>query len=165
MTGHGQKLLDGMVMQLLCNWGLKRCWMTVTTIWKQTWKSSSVSPLWGTDNAPCWLLGGVWSNSLIGCFYWRSPQTFHRLPNSSAKWDCLKSINFSFLLRFPLYPPCPRAQTLLPLLACVHSSAGTSALSDASLPCFCHMQTSVYSFLILSPWKVKVANVLFYGQL
>lgn len=135
--------------QILCNWGLKRCWMTVTTVWKQIQKSSSASPLWGTDNAPGWLLGGVWLNSLIGCFYWRPVQTSHHSLNSSAKWNCLKSITFFFLLRFPSCPPCPHAQTQLPMLGCVHSSGGTSALSDASLLRLLHMEAFV-PFLFLA---------------
>lgn len=165
MTGHGQKLLDVMIMQFLCEFGFKRCWMNVTTIWKQTWKSSSVSPLWGNDNAPCWLLDGVWSNSLTGCFFWRSLQLFHCCPNSSAKWDCLKSINFCFLFRFPSSPPCPHVQAELPMLGYIHSSAGVSVLSDASLPCLWRMQTSVCFFLIINFWKVKVANMVFHGRL
>lgn len=111
-----------------------------------------------------WLLGGVWSNSLIGCFYWRSLQTFNCLPNVSTKWDCLMSINF-FPLMFPSCPYCSYAQSQLPMLRCIHSSAGTSALSNASLPCLWHGQAFVCSFLTFSPWKVKAANVLFYGCL
>lgn len=158
MTGPGQKLLDGMVMWLLYNWELKRCWMTVTTIWKQTLKCSNVSSLWGTDNTPCWLLGGVWLNSLIGCFYWRSLQTFHHLPNFSAKWDCLQLINFSFLLTFHSCPPHPHAQTQLLILGCIHSSSGMRAPSDASL---LSSYASFCMFLIFCLWKMKVANALF----
>lgn len=165
MTGHGQKLLDVMIMQFLCEFGLKGCWMNVTTIWMQTWKSFSVSLLWENDNARCWFLNDVWSNSLLGYFYWKSLQPCHCFPNSHAKWDCLKSINLCFIFRFPSSPLCPPVQAKLPMLGCVHCSADVSVLSDASLPCLWHMQASVCFFLIISLWKVKVANVVFHGDL
>lgn len=165
MTGPGQKLRDVMIMQFLCEFGLKRCWMNVITIWKQTWKSFSVSLPWGNDNALCWFLNGVWSNSLTGCFYWRSLQPYSFFPNSPAKWVCLKSINFCFLFRFPSSPLCPPVQAKLPMLGRVHSSADVSVLSDASLACLWPMQASVCFFLISSLWKVKVANMVFHGDL
>ena len=133
--------------------------MTVTTLWKQKWKSCSASSLWGADSTPCWLLGGVCSNSLIGCFCWRPLWIVHRLSNSSAKWDCLKSINCCFLLRFPSCPPCPQCpDPTLPMLGYVHSTVGTSALSDASLHFIRRMQAFVCSFLTFSLWKVKVVK-------
>lgn len=144
-----------MVAQFPFNWVLKRCWMAVATTWKQIWKTFTASPLCGADNIPCWLLDDIWLNSLIRCFYWRPLWTFHCLSNSSAKWDCLESINSSFLLMFPFGPSPLVYPDQLTVLGSIHSWVGMSDLQDTSLCCPWCVCVFGHSFLICSLWKVR----------
>lgn len=144
---------DGMVAQFSCNWGLNMCWMAVATTWKLIWKTFSASPLCGADNTHCWLLDDIWLNSLR-CFYWRPLWTFHYLSNSSAKWDCLESVNSSFLLRFPFGPSPFMFLDQLTMLGSTHSWVGMSDLHIFPCAAFGVCDFFGHSFLICHPWKV-----------